>query len=149
MEYVLIVIIFWCFIKAMLEDVRWQRVHRYLWWISGAAGLGLLFLHWEVFLAVAGDLLFFAMAQFLLFSKLYGRADCHAFQVCSMVLGAYGGSLKTYLYHMLFTIVVLGLVQIFRRNVDKKGDLKEPVALMPYLMPIFFLMLTGLVTMNR
>ncbi len=66
-----------------------------------------------------------------------------------MVLGAYGGSLKTYLYHMLFTIVVLGLVQIFKRNVDKKGDLKEPVALMPYLMPVFFLMLTGLVTMNR
>lgn len=148
-EYVLIAVIFWCFIKAMLEDARWQRVHRYLWWISGTAGLGLLFLHWEIFLHAAGDLVFFAMVQFFLFSKLYGRADCHAFQVCSMVLGAYGGTLKIYLFHMLFTIIMLGLVQICRRNVNKKGDLKEPVALLPYLMPAFFLTWGSLVTMNR
>ena len=148
MECVLIGVAFWCFIKAMLEDAQWQRVHRYLWWISRTASLGLLLLHWEAFLQVAGDLVFFALVQLLLFSRLYGRADCHAFQVCSMMLAAYGGTLKTFLLHMLFTILILGLVQLCKKNISKKGDLKEPVAMIPYVMPAFFGIWGALVTIN-
>lgn len=148
MEFVLIGVVFWCFVKAMLEDARWQRVHRYLWWISRAACMGLLLLHWEAFLQAAGDLVFFALVQFFLFSRLYGRADCHAFQVCSMILAAYGGGVKSYLLHMLFTILALGLVQLCKKNINKKGDLKEPVALIPYMMPVFFGIWGVLVTIN-
>ena len=149
MEVVCLIVVFSCFVQAMLEDAKWKRVHRYLWWIAEVAGMGLLLMHREAFSRVAWELLFFAMIQFLLFSKLYGKADCFCFQCCSMVLGAYGGGLKAYLFHMLITIAILGIVQFYKRNVNAHGDLKEPVALLPYAMPVFFVMWGMLVTINR
>ena len=133
-------------LRAALEDHRTQLARRYFWWIAGGAGFILLFLRrgWEV--AILMELLLYGLLQFIGFSKAYGLADCHAFFTCGIFLMACGGSLKTCLWHMLITFVLLGATQLMKKNVNRKGNLKKPVALIPFLSAGFLLTIGILMT---
>ncbi|MBR6478653.1 MAG: hypothetical protein IKS85_09430 [Lachnospiraceae bacterium] len=120
-------------LRAAVEDWRTQLVRRYLWWIAGGAGLCLLLLRRGWDLTLMTELLAYGALQFHGFSRAYGKADCHAFFTCGILLMAYGGSLKTCLWHMLFTFTLLGALQLWRGNVNRRGNLDRPVALIPYL----------------
>lgn len=138
---------------ASVEDGRYKKVRRFIWYLAGMAGIGLCFLNffeaagskgllcdgrkaydWQI----AVDLLLFCLLQLCLFSKMYGMADCFAFICCGIVWTAFGGGMMTYLIQMLVAIAFLGIIQIFRRNVGKDGNLKKPVAFVPYIMASFF-----------
>ena len=80
-----------------------------------------------------GDLAFFGIIQYGVFSKVYGRADCHAFFCGSIALAAMGGGLKEYLLMALVAFGILAGVQTVKRNVDRKGNLREAVAFVPYI----------------
>lgn len=120
-----------------VTDIRFKRVKRGIWlWGAGAA----ILLFWtkangqpENYMSVAVQIVFFVLLQFLLFDGMYGRADCFAFSCCSILLGAYGGGIREFLLHMLFSIGILGIMQLCRRNVNSRGNLKEPVAFIPYI----------------
>ena len=130
-----------CFCMAALEDHRTCLVRRYWWWLSGGAGTILLILKRGILPAVILELVFFGVIQFLLFSRAYGKADCHAFFCSAIVLAAHGGGLREFLWQELLTFMLLGMVQLIKRNVNAKGNLKRPVPLIPYVLPVFFLML--------
>lgn len=118
-------------------DIRFKRVKRWIWlWGGGAA----LLLFWvrrgggpEKDMSIAVQIVGFILLQFFLFDGMYGRADCFAFSCCSILLGALGGGIRDFLLHMLFSIVFLGMVQICKGNVNRQGNLKEPVAFIPYI----------------
>ncbi len=86
---------------------------------------------------VFGDLLFFIGFQWLvmrvLFRGRYGESDCIAFSVCALYLAGKGGTLLQYTVHMAIAYILLGLIQAFKGNINKHGNLKKNTAFIPYI----------------
>ncbi len=78
-------------------------------------------------------LIFFALLQYLVFMRLYGKGDGMAFQICSLYLVSEGGSLEILLLHMASAFGMLGMIQFLRGNINKRGNLKVPVPFIPYI----------------
>ena len=83
------------------------------------------------------SLFVFILLQEMFFSRMYGRADCHGFAACAVVGASFGMGLKQFLLHMLIAFGILGVVQSIRKNVDRKGNLKEAVPFIPYISVAF------------
>lgn len=79
------------------------------------------------------DLILFVMIQYKLFLSMYGKADVMGFSICAVFLAGAGMGLEHFLYYMALCFALLGVVQIYNKNVTKQGKLKEPVALFPYI----------------
>ena len=79
------------------------------------------------------ELIVFCGIQFIVFRMFYGLSDCIAFCVCSMYLTVHGGDIMDSVILMIITILLLGVVQACKKNINRKGNLKEPVALIPYI----------------
>ena len=138
-----------CMITACIMDLKEKMVYRYVWAAGGLAVAGLFF--WRVFgevfleqnaallMPYMVELLLLILLQQLLFSKMYGRADCHAFCVCGAVFLALGGSLDDHVMHMAVTFALLLIVQVCAGNVTWKGQLRKPVPMMPYITAGFWL----------
>lgn len=161
MENLLLSVFAGCLLFACITDVHFYQVYQITWWIGGAAGVGLLFLqmystfgqeylnftriylHTEV--ADWGkcllSLVLYGVLQEYFFCKMYGRADCHGFLVCAVVECALGGTLKTYLFQMLLAIAFLTLVQLFHKNINRKGNLITPVPFLPYITLSFWVVI--------
>lgn len=75
----------------------------------------------------------FTALQVFIFRKMYGGADCLAFVVCALYLSIQHCRLLDYLLHMMFTFIALATVQMLRRNINRQGNLKVPVPLIPYI----------------
>lgn len=86
-------------------------------------------------------IILFVGIQWFVFRKMYGPADMTAYVICSMYLAAEDYSLLNCLLHMLVTFGILGPVQLWKRNISAKGNLKNPVALLPYIAGAFFLII--------
>lgn len=124
-----------CLIFACITDYKIYEVYGFVWWIGGACGI----------LAMRGgtgnipELVFFCFLQEIFFCRFYGRADCHAFGICAMVQCGMGMGLREYLFHMLFAFCGLAVIQFLGRNINRKGNLKQPVAFLPYITVSFWL----------
>ena len=88
-----------------------------------------------------GALIAFWILQYVIFMRMYGTADAFAFGVCAVYESRFGAGSITYLLHMGLTFFVLALVQAGRRNIARSGNLKRPVALMPYITATVWLFL--------
>lgn len=120
-------------ITAAITDYQTQLVHDFLHIVGAVAGIILLIIQQPEWHVVKGLLLFVGI-QLFLFRRMYGTADCFTFIVCAIFIACSNhGGLLTYLWHMGATLILLGLIQGFRRNINKKGNLKIPVALVPYI----------------
>lgn len=140
-----------CILAAAVMDWWEQMVYRFVWWAAGAAGLLLLilkalYIERECGFANLSNLLnlFFPLCVFIVlqqfvFARFYGRADCHAFCVCAIMLTFMNQTFSSYLYHMAIVFVCLALVQIVRGNIKLNGRLKKPVPLVPYIAVAFWL----------
>lgn len=78
-------------------------------------------------------LICFALLQYFLFMRLYGKGDGMAFQICSLYIIGAGGDLEALLLHMAVAFALLGIVQLLRGNINRKGNLKMPVPFLPYI----------------
>ena len=107
----------------------------------GLLGGGLLLLYSPPSLEAVWSLLCFVLIQKVLFMKMYGPADGVAFVICAMYLTARGNTLEDFLMHMASTFVLLGVVQGYKRNISANGNLKHPVALLPYITAGFFVII--------
>ncbi|MBR1853937.1 MAG: hypothetical protein IJ794_12480 [Lachnospiraceae bacterium] len=85
------------------------------------------------------DWLLFAALQQFLFARMYGRADCHAFCCCGAIWMFEGGGFTLCVLHMVISFVLLTVVQLGRRNVTKKGRLKQAVPMLPYITAGFWI----------
>lgn len=77
--------------------------------------------------------------QFGVFARMYGRADCYAFCVCAIAEASLGMDFSDYLVLMLLALCLLFPVQLLRGNIAKNGNLKQPVAFLPYISAAFAL----------
>ncbi len=78
-------------------------------------------------------LIVFALLQYLVFMRLYGKGDGMAFQICSLYIVSGGGDLEKLLLHMAAAFGLLGSLQLIRGNLNKRGNLKFPVPFIPYI----------------
>ena len=127
-------------LAAGVMDVETHLIYDFVWWISGTAAL-LLLLFSENARVLWWDIMSFIVLQHLLFGRLYGRADCHAFCVCALAEGAFGMTMQDYLVHMLIAIGILSAVQLAGGNVTGDDRLKVPVPFLPYITVSFGIML--------
>lgn len=119
-------------ITAAIADYQTQLVHDFLHVIGLLAGV-VLYANQQPEWPVVKGLLLFVGIQLLIFKRMYGTADCFTFIVCAVFMACSNHGLLTYLWHMGATIILLGVIQGFRRNINKRGNLKAPVALVPYI----------------
>lgn len=79
------------------------------------------------------SLILFAFIQYFVFGRMYGKGDAMGYCICSLYLTGKQMGLEGYLYHMFISFCLLVFIQIIRKNISRKGNLKEPVALYPYI----------------
>ncbi len=125
---------------AGVMDYQLQMVSDFL------HGIGLLSCVMMVFCNQAGQknwwsLIMFCMIQYLVFRHMYGAADVAVFMICALFFTAEGRDMEAYLLHMAIAFFLLGIVQAFRGNISKQGNLKVPVALVPYIAISFFVII--------
>lgn len=145
------------FLMAAITDYATCNVYRFVWWITWAAGLGLLlqaaftetggitFPLTALLTASEGiyrlhvkELLIFCLLQESVFDKLYGKADCHGFCAGALIICSFGGDIKEFLLYMAVAFGLLFAVQAFKGNINRRGNLKIPVAFMPYITAAFW-----------
>ncbi len=131
-------IIIVCLLLACVTDCRTLRVYNVIWWISGVAA-AVLMARSDTWRMVLPDLCFFCLVQLKLFSRMYGKADCYAFCVCAAAGASRGFGCMEYLLHMALAFGILAAVQLCRRNLDRRGNLRQPVAFLPYITIAFLL----------
>lgn len=141
-----------CLLFACMTDYKTCMVFQFTWWIAGIMGGALLYrsLTTECMVLWSEDLqreqrllslLLYIVLQEVIFCKAYGRADCHAFVVCAIVENAFGMNLLGCLVHMLLAFGALAITQAFHHNINRKGNLKQPVAFLPYITISFWVLL--------
>jgi Flp pilus assembly protein protease CpaA len=141
MQMILWSIIAFSLLFACATDLKTCEVYNVTWWISGAAAAGLWLIYGMPTWQICAELTFFCLLQCFFFSRMYGRADCYAFCVCAASCAPLGFGCFEYLVHMAFAFGALAALQLLRRNIDKRGNLKQPVAFLPYISASFALLL--------
>ncbi|MCM1542038.1 MAG: hypothetical protein NC121_12370 [Blautia sp.] len=134
--------ILWCsLLYGCITDLKSQKVYNFTWWFGGLAAGGLLWKSLWGGLPVTAlwHLTVYAALQLGLFAHMYGKADCYAFCVCAMAEASLGMGFSDYLVLMLLALCLLFPVQLLQCNIAKNGNLKRPVAFLPYITAAFML----------
>ncbi len=123
---------------ATLMDYRTRFVYRFVWWpVVGSYlvyFLSSLFSCPHSLCTVAfSEFILFCFLQECFFCRFYGRADCHGFAVGAATLFLQGGGMWQFLLQMVFAFLILFLAQLCARNINSRGNLKLPVAFLPYI----------------
>ena len=124
---------------ASVTDTLIFQVYDVLQYV-GVLGGGIWLWHQKPPVAVGISLLLFALIQYGVFMRMYGKADGMGYCICSLYLAGAGFGLEGFLCHMLTGFLILTLVQLLRRNISTRGQLKQPIALFPYILMGFMIL---------
>jgi len=125
-------------ILASYEDIRTKSVTNAVWWIFSAGLLMLLFQEGADAVDIT-ECIIAVVIQELIMSRVYGRADSHAFSCCAVYLILTGAGLEGHILHMSLALAMLVVVQILRGNIACGLKLKEPVPFIPYIAVTFII----------
>lgn len=101
-------------------------------YVPGFSGGILWLIYYNPRVDIVINLIVFVAIQMLIFRRLYGDSDCLAYILCAVYLAGCGKDLTDYLLFMLLTVGLELIVQVKKHNI-KKGKLKQPIALIPYI----------------
>jgi len=127
------------FAVASVTDTLIFQVYDVLQYV-GVLGGGIWIWYYNPTVEKGIALLLFVLMQYGVFMRMYGKADGMGYCVCSLYLAGTGLGLEGFLYQMLTGFLLLTLVQLFRRNISIKGQLKQPQALFPYILGGFMML---------
>lgn len=132
-----------CLLFACITDCKTYEVYQFTWWMAGVAAI---MMSLRIFggngsnpWLVLGNLAFFCLLQEGFFCRFYGRADCHGFVVCAVASAGMGLGLREWLHHMLLAFLGVTVIQLLRGNVNRHGNLKRPIAFLPYISGAFWI----------
>ncbi len=132
------IIVFWvCLSLATESDIRTMRVPRVFMFTYP------LFIIFELMVKACCDnfcgmlfpveLFIYIVLQEIVFSRLYGRADCHAFCISAIYLYRGGMRFEGFIMHLFVSYILLLIGMIFTHNVGRGGKLKKEVPFLPYI----------------
>lgn len=119
-------------LTASIIDYQTKEVYDYLHLIGCIPGISISIWQYRGSDRLL-SLILFAVLQILFFMRMYGEADAFVFLTCSLMEYGCKAGFLTYLLHMLSAFSLLGVVQLCRHNINTSGNLKEPVAFVPYI----------------
>ncbi len=122
-----------------IMDVLLCQVSDFLQYV-GVLGGALWIFSKEIEPPLGISLILFGMIQYLIFMRMYGKADGMAFCVCAMYFIGLGFDMEMCLYHMGISVVLLAMVQALCGNISCKGNLKRKVAMYPYITSGFWIL---------
>ena len=79
------------------------------------------------------ELAIFIILQLFVFSRTFGFSDALAFSVFGLSCFALGLGWETMMTGMILSYFILIIVQLFKRNINRKMRLKKPVPFIPYI----------------
>ncbi len=106
----------------------------------GVLGGGIWLIEQKTEPNIGFSLIFFALIQYLVLIRMYGKADGMGYCICALYLAGAGIDIEGYLYHMVISFGLLAVVQGAKGNIAGKGNLKKAVALYPYISLGFLIM---------
>ncbi len=124
---------------AAIMDILLYQINDFLQFI-GLFGGCLWLINRELDIRIGISLICFSMLQYFLFMRMYGRADGMAFCICTLYWAGLGFDIEMSLYHMGLCVVLLAVVQAACGNISKKGNLKRPTAMYPYIAGSFWVL---------
>ncbi len=127
---------------ASVTDALIYQVYDLLQYV-GVLGGGIWLWYQKPIGSQGVSLLLFVAVQYLVFMRMYGKADGMGYCVCALYLTGKGCGLDGYLYQMLAGFLILTVVQLVRGNISGKGNLQQPVALFPYITMGFMFLWCG------
>ncbi len=127
-----------CLLFASVTDHVICQVYQFTWWPLIAAVLPGV---WNMRRDESALLFLFFLLQFIVFGRMYGRADCYGFCACAAVEAVRGEGFLYFCTHMLCAWLLLVFVQLLRGNVGRGGRLKKPVPFLPYISASFWLIM--------
>lgn len=119
-------------VVCSVTDMLLCQVHDVMQYL-GMMGAFLWLWKKDILVTAGFSVIFFALVQYVLFMRMYGKADGMAFCICALYLTGKGAEIEGYLYHMAISFLMLAVVQLCKKNVSIKGKLKQQVALYPYI----------------
>lgn len=129
-------------LTASCMDLRTMTVRRWVWAAGGLPVLGLMIVRaladvrtgdWrETAVSCVSLAVYWGLQQFW-FARMYGRADSHAFCLCAAALWLRGYGFAVWVYQLALAFVCLAVAQALRGNIARSGNLKRPVAFLPYI----------------
>ena len=123
---------------VMVEmDIKYQEVYDLFHFINLASMV--LFVGYVGFPKNYISFLFFAALQLGIFQFMYGQADAFLFCECATFLMLHNAEIEDYMWHMGIMLVILTVVQGVKKNINKRGNLKHPVAMTPYILSSFLI----------
>jgi len=75
----------------------------------------------------------FFLLQVTVCRLFYGAADCIVCSAVAIYLTAFGRRIDVVLLFLLTALILAFIVQLLKGNVNKKGNLKEVIPLIPYM----------------
>lgn len=125
---------FWgSLLAAAYSDSQIQQVYDFFFYVALVSAVMMLALQGVALSECIWDIVFFSLMQGILFRRMYGKADCMWFIGCSVFFAAYGMKIFDFLILMSVSFFLLFVIQLAKKNLNNKGNLKEPVALLPYI----------------
>ena len=134
-------------LAAACMDAASSYVYNYVWWWC-LLWTGIL-LAFTAGGRVTAAVPVFVILQQVLFARMYGRADCHAFSVCALAGSIWQGELLWFLIHMLSAVILLAVVQLLQGNVTRRGRLHTPKPFVPYIVVTFWAELPVMLYLQR
>ena len=122
---------------ACMTDIYLHEAYDICWYVNALAAMMIWIVTPPNIVQLSGIGLFF-LIQEIIFAKLYGKADCHAFCTCAMFGSGFGMEAENYFRHMVLSYIFLIVHQFWSRNIGKNGRLKVPVPFLPYITIAFF-----------
>ena len=129
-----------CFLSSSLTDHMTCQVYDVFQYVGVFVAASLLAVS-ACNISIGISIVIFALLQYLVFMKLYGKADGMSFQVAALALASRGYEMDMYFLHMIAAYLLLSVVQGIRGNIGVRGKLKEPVPFLPYITIGFWLIL--------
>ena len=118
-------------------DMKYQEVYDLFHFINLASMI--LFIGYVGFPSNYIPFLFFAALQLGIFQFMYGQADAFLFCECAAFLMLHNAEIEEYMWHMGIMLIFLAIVQGVKKNINKRGNLKRPVAMTPYIVASFLI----------
>lgn len=126
-------------VVCTVTDLLLSQVYDMMQFV-GILGGSIWVLTKDIYPDIGLSLIFFALIQYGILIRMYGKADGMGYGVCSLYLAGVGMDIEGFLYHMVISFSLLAVVQGMKGNISKKGNLKKAVALYPYISMGFLIM---------
>ena len=125
---------FWgSFAAAAYSDWQIKKAYDFMLWIAILSAMLTMITTGQFSEQRITELVIFFLMQWCVFRHLYGGADCLSPSACAVYLAALGKGILPALWLLTAAWILFLIVQVVKKNIDKRGKLKNGKPFIPYM----------------